>query len=271
MIINNVGYEHRHDSDFIITRPKGWGDYLLIVLKSKSVFTLNGKDIIVPENTVFIYDINTPQYYRSYNGEPFLNDWVHFNFKNDELEKFKDLDIPLNTPLTIDNITNISFFVKCISTERCSESKYSSKSMDCYMNLLFYKLSEIIHENEPCISDSNYEMLSTIKNKIYSKPYEHRTIEGSAHEVRMSTSSFQHLYKKLFGISFINDLINSRIEYAKWHLTQTGVSVKRVSEICGYNNQTHFFRQFKSVTGMTPQEYRNKSKLQGSSDIKVSN
>lgn len=262
MTINNVGFEHRHDSDFCINRPSGWGDYLLLVLKSRSIFTLNNKDIVLPENTVFIYDINTPQYYRSYNGEQFANDWIHFLFQNDELKRFKELDIPMNTPIFIDNITNISFFIKCISTEKYSDNKYKDDTIDCYMKLLFYKLSEFIHNDQNSIADSNYELLATIKNKIYSKPYEHRTIEGSAHEVRMSTSSFQHLYKKLFGISFINDLIKSRIEYAKWHLTQTGVSIKRVSEICGYNNQTHFFRQFKATTGMTPQEYRNKFKSQ---------
>ena len=103
-------------------------------------------------------------------------------------------------------------------------------------------------------------MLLTIRNKIYSKPYEPRNIESSAHEVRMSPSNFQHLYKKAFGISFINDIIQSRIEYAKLHLTQTNITVKSISELCGYNNITHFFRQFKEVTGMTPIEYRKNNK-----------
>ena len=37
------------------------------------------------------------------------------------------------------------------------------------MKLLFYKLSESIQNNEPTVTDSNYELLSTIKNGIYNK------------------------------------------------------------------------------------------------------
>lgn len=260
MIINNAGYNHNHDSDFSISRPNGWSDYLLIILKSKSVFSTGEIEYILPENTVIIYDVNSPQYYRAFENDSFSNDWVHFMFEDGELEEFLKLDIPFNTPVKLENTTNLSFFIKCIASEKYSENRFRDRSSANYMNLIFYKISEFIHQKETNCSDSNYELLSTIKNKIYAKPYEHRTIESSAHEVRMSTSSFQHLYKKMFGISFINDLINSRIEYAKLHLTQTNVSVKRVSEICGYNNQTHFFRQFKSSTGMTPQEYRSKNR-----------
>lgn len=33
MIINNVGYDHKHDADFIIERPNGHGDCLFLLLK----------------------------------------------------------------------------------------------------------------------------------------------------------------------------------------------------------------------------------------------
>lgn len=61
MIINNVGYNHCHDADFYIDRPNGSGDYLLLLLKTDSIFTLNGKDVKVNKNTFFIYKKDTPQ------------------------------------------------------------------------------------------------------------------------------------------------------------------------------------------------------------------
>lgn len=256
MIINNVAYNHSHDPDFYVDRPYGKNDYLLILLKSPAIFTISGKDIAFPENTIYIYDIDTPQYYRAMEGTTFLHDWIHFLFEKDELDFFKSLEIPFNTPIYCSDTINLSFLIKCISSEKYSVNRHKTESVNCFMKLLFYKLSESIQNNEPTVTDSNYELLSTIKNGIYNKPYERKTVEEAARDVRMSVSGFQHLYKKTFGISFVNDMINSRIEYAKWHLIQTDMSIKDISDICGYNNQTHFFRQFKSITKTTPQEYR---------------
>ena len=55
MIIINIGYNHCHDSDFFIDRPNGSGDYLLLLLKTDSIFNLNGEDVHVPMNSFFIY------------------------------------------------------------------------------------------------------------------------------------------------------------------------------------------------------------------------
>ena len=260
MIINNVGFNHCHDADFYINRPDGSGDYLFLAIKSKSVFDINGTSIIIPENTIFIYNKGTPQYYRALNGSSFSNDWIHFLFEDNELEEFIRLNIPFDTPIYNCDINQISFFIKSISSENYSCNTYKDKTIKKYIEIMFYKISESLCLNSMQNINSNYEMLLTIRNKIYTKPYESRNIESSAHEVRMSPSNFQHLYKKAFGISFINDIIQSRIEYAKLHLTQTDITVKGISELCGYNNITHFFRQFKDVTGMTPIEYRKNKK-----------
>ncbi|HBN11516.1 MAG TPA: hypothetical protein DD392_06170 [Ruminococcus sp.] len=100
-------------------------------------------------------------------------------------------------------------------------------------------------------------MLSTIRNKIYSHPYEKRTIDSTAHEVRMSKSNFQQLYKKYFNITFMQDLINSRIQYAQMLLLNTNLSSADVSKHCGYNYYAHFERQFRQKTGLTPFQFRN--------------
>lgn len=76
----------------------------------------------------------------------------------------------------------------------------------------------------------------------------------------MSRSSFQHLYKELFGISAITDVILSRIDHAKYLLSTTDIPIKKISEMCGYNNDIHFMRQFKKVTEITPTKYREEEK-----------
>ena len=82
------------------------------------------------------------------------------------------------------------------------------------------------------------------------------SIEGLAQQLIMSKSHFEHTYKKIFGISPMNEVINSRIENAKFILTSTDISVKQIAEMCGYKSDIHFMRQFKSRLGVTPSVYR---------------
>ena len=99
-------------------------------------------------------------------------------------------------------------------------------------------------------------MLLTIRHKIYTRPYEPRSIPWASHEVRMSTSAFQYYYKKTFGITFMQDLICARMEFAKNLLVTTNLSVREISRQCGYRNYEHFARQFKAQCGIAPGAFR---------------
>ncbi|MNC73208.1 HTH-type transcriptional regulator GadW [compost metagenome] len=52
------------------------------------------------------------------------------------------------------------------------------------------------------------------------------------------------------------DVIASRVEHAKYLLTTTDISVKKIAEMCGYASEIHFMRQFKQQLGLTPSQYR---------------
>ena len=256
MIINNAGYDHCHDADFYIDRPDGSGDYLLLLLKTDSVFTIDGKDIHIPANSVFLYPKGRPQYYRCVKSHVFENDWVHFDFESEqEYQEFLKLDIPFETPVKMD-IRFLSYCVKSVVYENYSENQCRAMTTDCFMKLIFIKLHEHLIRNNNDIHDTQYDMISTVRNKIYSKPFEYRNVEGSAHEVRMSRSAFQRAYKKHFGVTFIEDLNNSRISYAEMLLTTTTLSVEDIAGMCGYRTYVHFNRRFKQKNGVTPSEYR---------------
>lgn len=256
MIINNVGYNHCHDADFFIDRPTGSGDCLLLLLKTDAIFTLNGKDVPVAKNTFFLYRKGTPQYYRCVPQHVFANDWIHFDFEGDEEKQFLSYGIPFDTPIPVEHLNFLSFCVKSIAYEIYSANMNREKSAAAYMMLIFLKMQEQLFQENDAVMDSKYETLSTIRNKIYSKPYEVRTVETAAHEVRMSKSSFQHLYKQQFGTTFIQDLIQSRMSYAKMLLSSTNLTVTEIAEQCGYQCYAHFVRQFRQQIGMTPSEYR---------------
>ena len=258
MKIINVGYNHCHDSDFYIDRPEGSGDNLLILLKTDAVFNIDGKDIKIPENSFFMYKKGRPQRYRCVYQSVFANDWVHFEFEGDEEKEFFNLGLDYETPVLAEDINFLSFCIKMMASENYSDNMNRHQSICHYMFLIFCKVGEYAVKKPESRNDSYYEMISTVRNKIYSRPYEHRTAESSAHEVRMSVSNFQHLYKKYFGVTLFQDIIRSRTEYACMLLKSTNLSAVEVAQKSGYNHYAHFVRQFKQTMGISPSEFRKK-------------
>ncbi len=258
MILHNVGFDHRHDADFFIDRPDGSGDCLLLLLKTDAIFTLDGKDMFVTKDTFFLYPKGMPQYYRCVPQHTFANDWVHFLFENGEEEEFQKTGVPYAQPIPLNNITFLSFLVKCLAYENCTNHLHKQENIRHYMFLLLNKVREQQCQPSDHISGSSYEVLMTMRNKICAEPYYPRTISWAAHEVRMSPSAFQRLYKKQFGVTFMQDLITSRIEHAKMLLVSTNLSVQEISRQCGYRNYEHFARQFKGMVGMAPLQFRDR-------------
>lgn len=126
------------------------------------------------------------------------------------------------------------------------------------MKLFFAKLGEQLCGGQ--YVSSYYEQMSVIRSRICSTPQRDWRVEELANETAMSVSHFEHMYKKLFGCGVMSEIINSRIEYAKFILSTTDVPVSRAADMCGYKNAVHFMKQFKAKTGLTPTEYRKAEK-----------
>lgn len=257
MQINNIGFHHFHDADFRIERPNGSGDYLFLLLKTPAIFTMNGKDIDTEQNSCILFKKGTPQFYRA-KGTKFSNDWFHFDLSEDELSYIKSLNIPFDKVMPIENMNELSLIVKNMCFERYSDNQYKEESMQLYIRLFFIKLSEKLHFVNTNNPSSYFNKLSIIRTNIYNMPYHDWNIEDVAHQLTMSTSYFQHLYKKQFGTSVMNDVIQSRIDHAKYLLSSTDITIVQISEMCGYKCPSHFMRQFKLRMKVTPSEYRKK-------------
>ena len=65
-------------------------------------------------------------------------------------------------------------------------------------------------------------------------------------------------------VNFANFINVYRVKEIKQRLNQENLSrytLKALSEQCGFNSKTTFYRVFKNVTGMTPMEYCKKLNL----------
>lgn len=110
-----------------------------------------------------------------------------------------------------------------------------------------------------------YREFVNLRERIYSNPQEDWSIDSMCRDLILSRGYFQKLYTRCFGISFTQDVINSRIELSKRLLSSTDFSIAYIADQSGYSNYVHFMHQFKKIVGITPTEYRRR-KRQGETE-----
>jgi AraC-like DNA-binding protein len=74
-----------------------------------------------------------------------------------------------------------------------------------------------------------------------------------------SSSHFMRYFKEAFGVSFVTYLNDYRLSMAARLLLSTEDSVLDISQQVGFENLSHFNRQFKRKYSVTPSAYRNYS------------
>ncbi len=112
------------------------------------------------------------------------------------------------------------------------------------------------------ISKSEYEDLYdaiTVAKKYVAQHLETGTsLAEVAEYVSFSPSYFGRVFKEKTGEKFLDYVNKVRIEAAHNYLATTGMKVNEIYEKVGYKSRNYFYNMFKSVSGCTPQEYREK-------------
>lgn len=67
---------------------------------------------------------------------------------------------------------------------------------------------------------------------------------------------FRKLFFNKFGVTPKTYIISKRIEYAKQLLESRQFSVLEVAQMCGYEEQCHFSREFRKHVGVSPAVYK---------------
>ena len=85
----------------------------------------------------------------------------------------------------------------------------------------------------------------------------------------INTSYLGQLFKNETGEMFTNYLNQVRIEKARELLLKTNLKINEITEKVGYLNQSHFFRNFKKLTGVSPAEYKEISVKNDAKDLEA--
>lgn len=253
MNIRAIGWGSVYSRDYRYTAEAESGVYLLVHARSR----IRINDAALPKGTLIVYDGSENIEYSSAD-EYLVCDWISFDGEGDA-EFSESAEITFNQPIFNADSDFISLLVRNLTAEFYSVSSRRMKMLDFMMKTLLMKAAEVgAHGETATAADPHYGAMIELREKIYRNPQLKWNVDTMAADVSMSRSYFQHLYREIFGVSCMTDVISGKIEKAKEILSETGCTVSQVAAMCGYDNEEHFMRQFKKIVGVTPTGYRKK-------------
>ena len=85
------------------------------------------------------------------------------------------------------------------------------------------------------------------------------TLTDVADYIHLNPVYFSSYFKNKTGTNFSTYLKDTRIEHAKHLLKNSSISISQICEVTGFKSESYFYKLFKGVNGITPQQYRDQS------------
>ncbi|WP_242092305.1 AraC family transcriptional regulator [Aestuariivivens sediminicola] len=102
--------------------------------------------------------------------------------------------------------------------------------------------------------------INTIYKYVNSNFQRHISLDEIADKVSMTVPAFCRYFKKTTGKTFTQLVNEYRVVHATKLLNESQMSVADVCFECGFNNFSHFNKQFNEITGKSASQYRKEIK-----------
>ena len=131
------------------------------------------------------------------------------------------------------------------------------KTLNAFANTKEYDLLSMIgYENSVDLADA--ERINTVMNFVMTNYSEDIKISKIAKLISLTEASFCRYFKSKTHKTFSQFLNEVRILNACKLLVDSNMTITQICYNTGYNNISHFNRQFKLITGITAKEYAKK-------------
>ncbi len=251
--IHMIGYDAVHPSDFVYDMPAAHGHYLLILTHTPLRFYDGYEERIYLAHHAALFSPDSPIHYGACEAT-YSNDWMIFDSDEPYVAQF-----PLqNRPFPVPDADYCHNLFQLLTWEHM-QSSHETVSAQLFA-LLFQKLGAGLD----LPSDADYRLeLTALRRQIMSHPGRNWSVSEMAAQLHISVGYLHLLYKRQFGVSCIDDVIESRVRQAKDYLSHTQLRIQEIAALCGYNSAEHFSRQFRRQCGMSPGQYRRAASSSG--------
>jgi YesN/AraC family two-component response regulator len=163
---------------------------------------------------------------------------------------------------------NLMFIFTQMMNEVDRTEGLSPRGIASLLQWLLIELTRTYENKKWCNSICNYNnnfkakrVVSTMLDYINEHYKQDINLEEAAKQLNVSASYLSREFKRSIGFSLIEFITSKRIRHARELLRNTSLSVTDIASEVGYNNVTHFHWTFKKLIGISPGQYRKRSKV----------
>ena len=139
----------------------------------------------------------------------------------------------------------------------CAKSLYQEGKI---LELVAAFANEMMDQNSVAVKRSlswaDSEVLLQVRRQIDEGFLEPVTIAELSKQHFMCESKLREIFRKHYGITIYQYMLNRRMEHACELLSAPDAQVKDIAGLVGYSNISHFSDAFRKKFGCTPSEYK---------------
>lgn len=231
------------------------------ILEGKGIYQINGQKYELKKGQGFLIEPDTLTFYQSDTKEPWTYLWIGFNGT-----RARQIihDIGLNSgQLTFqctygNELKQIVLDMLKHTKSNISNGYYLQGKLNEFFSVLTREME--LEESADSSAKNNYiqEAIAFIRSN-YSRGI---SVNDIALHLNVNRSYLYTLFKQELELSPKEFLTSFRVSRAKEQLTLTDSSIEHIARSCGYHDTLVFSKSFKSQVGLTPSEYRKKSRTE---------
>lgn len=230
----------------------------MIVLSGKGTFTYNEEINYLKPNDIVFIDCKKKYSHRNSSADPWELIWVHFNGLS--IANYYKLFFGKMNSIVFNSHSSSYFkntlfqLIDLASSENANSELLSSNLLNTLVTQAL-TLEKVDIKNNQNISS---EKVNQIRQYIDKNFQQKLSLDNIAKEFYISKYYMSREFKKNYGITINNYIINKRTTLAKKLLRFTNKSIGEIGQLCGINDNSYFNKVFQKNENMSSSEYRKK-------------
>lgn len=224
---------------------------LQYIVEGSATFTLNGKSYPLKKYDGFIIPPDTKSSLKTEANKPCKYYYIGFGGKQLPYILGK-CGLGINRPIF--RYDRDEALHQCM-LDLCRELRYLreySLSITGFLYLFFDRLTSSQRSYPP----GTVSRIEKAKQYIRLNLHQNIKVSDVSDYLEISTSQLYRIFKKETDLSPLQYITDLKIEEGCNLIKKTGLALKDVCFELGFKYESHFFMQFKKITGITPTEYR---------------
>ena len=226
---------------------------LQYVISGTGIIICNDNIYSVKEGDTFLLPEGSDQIYYSNPDNIFERIWI--NFKGVLAKELLNI-YGINDTIVFRNVNTYDILAQIHAKCKELEDPVDYKNITAQ---LFLKLVQYLSENKK----TSVEQSTTIEQvRLYIDCHitENIKISDIAKNFSFSSEHIIRIFKKTYGITPHQYILQSKIRIAMIMLKMTDKSIEEIAESLSFSDSRHFSTQFKNIMGYKPSSYRNTQK-----------